>query len=193
MGIQASPKDTAKVIAAVTFMLAPSSLFAGGYGTAGVEDATVGQQTAQGEIWCQRMETNVPEDLYRQMDCGPGRAGVAASAVVPARVTTREQRGLRGIFSNLRHVPQGRSNDSDGPGTRVSTVGGGGSGPNPSPSPSPTPPTTTASTDKWDRLNELGVTRENFDGQSQSLRDQVVDYVKENGGGGDWSGFSPNQ
>lgn len=181
-------KKVAIIAVAVSFAALPMTAVAGGYGTAGVADDSVSQYAAQGTVFCPRLEEQVPERLYADMDCG-GTTGMARSAVAPDRVENRP--GLGNFFRNLRHEPRPSiRTDDDNPERRI--VEPDGPGNNPQPSPKPTPPTSTASVNKWERLSDFGVNQDNFWSQSQSFRDSVMDYRSTNGFDGDWSGFNPN-
>ena len=176
-------RNSTNVIAMVAFAACPTSLVAGGYGTAGVADATVGQQTAQAQVWCQKLESEIPADLVAQMDCGSATVGIARSSVANDRITNNNPRG--GLFGLGPHQRGPRvQNDDDGPSPRITT---NDDGPNTNPT-----PTTSDNVGKWDRLSELGVTRGNLRSQSQEFRSQFQDYRSNNGTGGDWSSFNPN-
>ena len=182
MGYSGKPT---KIIAMLAFAACPTFLVAGGYGTAGVSDANVGQQTAQTQVWCQKLESEVPANLHAQLDCGPATAGIARSAVADDRITNDRPRG-GGLFGLGPHVPGPRvQNDDDGPSPRFTSNEDG-----PDTDPSPTP-TASAEVGKWDRLSELGVTPNNFSSQSSEFQEQFSDYTDENGFGGDWSTFNP--
>lgn len=45
---------------------------------------------------------------------------------------------------------------------------------------------------KWDRLSEIGVTRDNFRDQDKEFRQDVRDFRRSDTFDGDWSGFDPN-
>ncbi|AZQ66846.1 hypothetical protein EF888_06655 [Silicimonas algicola] len=182
---QAFHNSSTTIITAVALTIAPLPLLAGGYGAAGVSDANVGQQSAQGsQVYCERLDASVPEDLYAQMDCGP--SGVARSAVAPERITNG---GIAGFLSGLfRPAPA----ESDSPrGQRTVSRDDNDSGPNPNPGPKPTPPDETTSVAKWERLEQLGVTRGNLSEQPKEFREQVMEYRSTHGAQGDWSGFDP--
>jgi hypothetical protein len=44
---------------------------------------------------------------------------------------------------------------------------------------------------KWERLNELGITKENLKDQDEEVRDAIEDLVKNPPANGDWSVFQP--
>lgn len=176
----------------------PSAALAGGYGTAGVKDATVGQSpTATATVWCPKLKTDVPIALHQQMDCGEGAVGTAKPAVA------RERFGGRGLFGLPPHQPSGpRSalDDSDTPVTRANPpTGPGDDTPSDEPEqptdepdrPDDRPPSGGPKT-KWERLADFGVNSDNFFDQPDDFRSAVQDFRKTNGGyGGDWSGFDP--
>ena len=184
MRIQAYLENPAAFIATVAMALVPFSSLAGGYGSAGVADATVSQYRDIDSVWCQKLEANIPAELFGQMDCGQAATGVARSAVADDRITNRDSLGLRNFLSNFRHIP-GRTipTDDDGPSLRVTNVREDGHKPNPTP---------TSNVGKWERLSDFGVTHENFGSQSEEFREQVGEYRSTHGVDGDWSGFSPD-
>ena len=163
-------KSTALVIAIAGACAMSGAAVAGGYGTAGVRDASVSQSaTAEATIWCPRLEADIPLRLQEQMDCGQSVAGVAPTEP-------------RGFFSSFRHVPRNnRPIDRD----VTENV------PNPREPSTPQDPGT-AFVGKWDRLDELNVTPGNYQDQSPEFRGSVNDYISENGRDADWSGFQGN-
>lgn len=150
----------------------PAAALAGGYGVAGVRDATVGQSVAAGQtVWCPRLNSEIPFELQEQMDCG----GAPAAG-----------RNRPGFFANFRHVPEGSSPN----------VRDGNRDPVPNqvtqrpPSPGDDGPRPTGDTiGKWDRLGELNVTPDNYSQQGQDFIDDVRDFSTRNGSGGDWTEF----
>lgn len=191
MGKRIYFKSFAAAIASLTVTSAPTTLVAGSYGSAGVSDAEVGRYAGQATVWCERLDANVPERLFRQMDCGAPDDGIARSAVAGERVNNRS-RGLGGLFGNFRHV---RGNtidtDDDDPPRNLRTTQTPTDDDEPTPVASDDPPTPSSSVGKWDRLSDLGVTPSNFGNQSESFKDQVNDYRRSNTDG-DWSGFDPD-
>ncbi len=170
----------------------PSAALAGGYGTAGVKDATVGQSPTQtAMIWCPKINTEVPVDLHAQMDCGDG---VAVGTAQPA--VARERFGGRGLFGLPAHQPQGGTPD-DGDGgtpTPVVTPPGGPDNPDVTPPDEPNePPTGNGGTKtKWERMADFGITRDNYKSQPKEFRDSVKDFIESKGTRKtDWSGFEP--
>lgn len=152
-------RNRSRIIALAAFVACPSMLVAGSYGTAGVQDAAVGQQSAQAEVWCQKLETEVPANLYAEMDCGSA-TGVARSAVADNRITNRFS--LRDLFVRRpQPLPDLRDDsDEDGP-DRPRPIASNENDPD-----TPSTPTASNSVGKWDRLSELGVTSGNLQNQS---------------------------
>ena len=165
----------ATMAVAVSFAVAPVALTAGSYGSSAVKDDRVGRQASAGkDVWCGRLDRNIPAELAAQMACN----GSARSAVA----TNRVNRFFRIPLPTNRRIPT--DDDNPAPRTVVTT----------SEKPTPTPETPTASTSvgKWDRLGQLNVTPQNFDQQSQSFRNQVRGYYDTaDGPNGNWSGFNP--
>ncbi len=164
-------------------LVLPGVATGGGYGTAGVSDATVGAPTeATALVWCPKIKAEIPIQLQAQMDCSDGVAvGTATPVVAPARFGT----GLLGLPP---HQPKGRNvtNDDDGP-TSILTV-------NEKLNPGPIAPDPADNAiGKWDRLSQLGVDRQNYDQQSQDFRDAVKNYRSTHGTSGDWTNFNPSQ
>ena len=156
--------NIATVAMVATLMAAPAALMAGSYGSTAVKDDNVGRYASTGnQVWCARLDRNIPADLAAQMECG----GSARPAVADNRIT---------------RLPSS-SRDEDKDDRRTVTRR----------KPEPETPTTGGKPGKWDRLGQLNVTPQNFDQQSPSFRDQVRSYYDTAGGpNGDWSGFNPN-
>ncbi len=182
---------SANILVMASLAIVPSAVSAGGYGTAGVSDANVGQQVAQGGIWCPALEATISETLYTQMDCEGG----PRDAVAGERITN-ERRGLFGIFGA--HEPRPSvQNDDDDPAPRVTrnqptpnTPSGEPTDEGPSDDPKDDDPVA-ANVGKWDRLGEIGVTRENYrDRTTSEFRSRVGEYRNREGYDGDWSGFN---
>lgn len=177
----------------------PTTALAGGYGTAGVKDATVGQSTAQtATIWCPKLKTEVPITLAQQMDCG---AGVAVGTAQPA--VARERFGGRGLFGLPPHQPSGARSaldDDDSPitgGTPPVQPGGETPSddperPNDDPPSDDTPDQGSGSKSKWERLSDFGVTGENYKEQPREFKQAVREFREKNGVKGDWSDFDPS-
>jgi hypothetical protein len=165
-------------VAVAALAAATNPLAAGSFGSAGTEDARVGRYAGQTTIWCERLEASVPEQLFRDLDCGSDES-VVRDAVAGERVTNRGG-GLVGLLGP--HIRGGNTpNDDDGPSDGLTILDRY----------KPTPETGSDDpVDKWDRLGELGVTPENFDEQSDSFKEQVGDYI--DSGDSDWSGFNPS-
>ena len=171
-----------KTVFLAAIVTLPGMALAGGYGTAGVKDARVGNMASEtATIWCPKLKTDIPIDLQRQMDCGDGIAvGSAKPAVAPARFG-------RGPFGLPPHVPSGGGSPFDD-GDPTPTAGT----PDSPDGPSDTPPDNNNQfTSKWDRLNSLGITQDNYSSQPPSTQSAVSDYFNNNGADGDWSGFNP--
>lgn len=174
------------VLLAAVFGL-PCAASAGGYGSAGVKDATVAPPaTATATVWCPRLNTEVPISLQSDLNCG------RTVAVGVARPKVARERFERGLFGLPAHVRSGNtpSNDDSGPGPfPVATPT---QSPSPEPQPNtPTPDGSNTSVAKWDRLADLGVNPSNFDSQSDDFKRAVGDYLDVEGPLGDWSGFNP--
>ena len=168
---------------------APLPSFAGGYGEAGVKDATVGQLPAEtAAIWCPKLRTEVPIELQRQLDCEDGvPVGTARPAVAPARFGG-------GLFGLPPHQPIGGNSamvDGGSPLNRLVSAPGDNTDSPENPKDPNNGNNSGAPTAKWDRLGELGVTPENLGQQSEEFREAVRDYTRNNGGAGDWSNFNP--
>ena len=174
MGNQAFMRNTAKVLAVMAVAAAPASVSAGSYGSAGVSDAKVGRTAATDTVWCERIEANVPRNLFAQMEC-------ASPAVAGERITNR--RTLKDFFTVRRNGPTKDPKENDDPDRRVTTN---------TPDDDPDTPTANEPVGKWDRLNDLGVTPSNFNRQSPDFKEEFQDFFEENGGRGDWSGFDPS-
>lgn len=196
-------------LAAIVWL--PATAFAGGYGTAGVKDATVGQSTAQtATIWCPKLKTEVPITLAQQMDCG---AGVAVGTAQPA--VARERFGGRGLFGLPPHQPSGgRSalDDDDSPitggtppvqpGDETPSDDPGRPNddppndeperPNDDPPSDDTPDQGSGSKSKWERLSDFGVNGENYNEQPREFKQAVKEFREKNGVKGDWSDFDPS-
>lgn len=156
----------------------PFPVMAGGYGEAGVRDATVGQMpTETAAVWCPKLRTEVPIELQRQLDCEDGVAvGTAQPAVAPSRFT-------RGLFGLPPHQPIGGTSalDDDGDPQGIPIVASGDQNDDDRSGP----------VSKWDRLNELGVTRENFDQQSDEFRLSFDAFARDKDNDADWKDFNP--
>lgn len=173
----------------------PSVSSAGGYGTAGVSDARVGQSAvATATLWCPRLNAEVPLELVRQMDCGDGVAvGSAQPAVAPARIR-------RGPFGLPPHDPsrleEDRNDPDNDPVVVVSTnpsPNDNGSDDNDNSDPNDNtsdPNNNDGFVDKWTALGDYGVTQDNYDQQPPEVMQPIEDYFNAHGGDGDWSGFS---
>ena len=179
------------IIAAVVAM--PTAVLAGGYGTAGVKDATVGQSpTETASVWCPKLGAEVPVDLRRQMDCGDG---VAVGTAKPE--VARERFGGRGLFGlppHQRSGPRSALDDDDGPRVLVTAPAGPDETPNERPTGNGEDEPTGGGSDtktKIQRLGELGVTLSTIPNQSKEFQDSFNDYFAENGAHGDWSNFNP--
>lgn len=169
----------------------PGVAFAGGYGTAGVKDARVGQFSSDSAfIWCPKLREEVPADLFRQMDCGDGAAQPAVAG----------ERFGGGLFGIPPHVPSGPRPPRDGNENPPSPPGGGGGETPPGGGGGETPPgggggepppSGSGPIAKWDRLGELGVTRETIGQQSKSFQDAYREFRTQNGVRADWSSFNP--
>lgn len=177
----------------------PSAALAGGYGTAGVKDARVGQSPTQtAVIWCPKLKTEVPLALSQQMDCSDG---VAVGTAQPA--VARERFGGRGLFGLPPHQPQAPRSaldkeytpvaDNDPPGRpNDEPPGGEQEPPSNEPSGNDTPKETGGIKTKWERLADFGVTPENLQSQPRDFKTSVKDYLKDHGPRTDWSGFDPS-
>lgn len=175
---------TARTLLILGICTMPGVVLAGGYGTAGVKDASVGQSsTAEATVWCPKLEADIPLRLQEQMDCG--QAPVAAAP-----------RERRGFFASFRHVPQGGNRDtggSDGPNDQPSPRVAEGPNDGPRPQVSEGPRTQeSASIGKWDRLSQMNVTPQNIGSQSPQFQQQFNDYFNTHGAAGDWTNFKPN-
>lgn len=179
-------RHAAKAGAVALFGLVPGALMAGGYGNTAVMEGRVGQSASAGDtVWCQRLKEDIPVSLYGQMDCGPAQVGTARAAVAGDRVTNRPTT-LRDFFSGFRNVRQPREDNTDnGPTPKVTDV----TDKTPKPEPTPKPKTNVT---KWERLDDFGVTPENYGEQSPEFREKVGDYLSDHGPTDDWSGFNPN-
>lgn len=174
----------------------PGIALAGGYGTAGVKDASVGQTaSSSATVWCPKVKSEVPFELYAEMDCGDGRVagGVATPKVAPERFGDEPPIQI-GPFQFQPHVRSGpqpnRNNDDtplvlripespespDTPVVPISVV----------PEPEPETP---GPIGKWERLNELGVTPENYPDQGEEFFESISDFIGSNPPDSDWSGF----
>ena len=180
----------------VVALTLPFPVMAGGYGEAGVRDATVGQMPAEtAAVWCPKLRTEVPIELQRQLDCEDGIAvGTAEPAVAPARF-------VRGLFGLPPHQPIGGSSALEDDGDRpVVPTTATPTPANPTPQ-DPTPevtdreepenPGSSGPKSKWERLNELGITKENLKDQDEEIRDAIENLVKNPPPNRDWSGFQP--
>jgi hypothetical protein len=171
----------------------PGIALAGGYGTAGVKDASVGQiASSSGTIWCPKVKTEVPFELYAEMDCGDGQVGFATPQVAPERFGDEPPIRI-GPFRLPPHVRSGPQPDSgddtplvrsipespESPTTPVVPIGV-------VPEPEPETP---GPIGKWERLNELGVTPENYADQGEDFYQSVSEYIDSNPPNNDWSGF----
>lgn len=165
-------------------LLLPFPIQAGGYGEAGVRDATVGQMPAEtAAVWCPKLRTEVPIELQRQLDCEDGVAvGTARPAVAPARFS-------RGLFGLPPHQPIGGSSALEGDGAPpvVPTTATDTRDTNDTPE----TVTTAGPKSKWERLGELGITPENLRDQDKRTREAIANFVKSPTDAPDWSSFNP--
>ena len=159
-----------------TAMILPTLAAAGGYGSAGVKDATVGPAaTATATVWCPAIKAEIPVTLQAEMDCGE------AVAVGSAKPKVARERFGPGPFGLPPHQRIGPSpNDDDGDRPPLTTVSK-----NPVPEDGPSP------IDKWGRLGQLGVNPSNYHQQGQGFLDKVDAFRNQAGTGGDWSSFNP--
>lgn len=58
--------------------------------------------------------------------------------------------------------------------------------------PTPEPEQPTSRPDKWERLGEMGINRDNFGDQPKETREQIREYRETHGVKGDWSNFEVN-
>ena len=169
--------NRALAVAAMAAAIAlPGAVSAGGYGSAGVKDDRVSNYASAGDqVWCTRLDRNVPQALAAEMNC---RGTPTASR------TTRS--GLAGFFSRLRSNPDAKypEEDDDNDSSVASRA------PRPD---KPEKPTETAVVNKWERLAELNVTPENFQEQDAEFQNAVGDYLSTHGADEDWSGFNPKR
>ena len=173
------PNRTSALFA--TMLMLPGWAVAGGYGEAGVRDATVAPPaTATASVWCPKLRTEVPVALQNELDCGEAVAvGSAEPKVAPSRFT-------RGFFGLPAHEPSGvQPNFEDGDGTPFPVAQ-----PAPNAPQQPSPPAN-QSIGKWERLSQLGVNPQNIQNQSQSFTNAFNDYFSTHGASGDWSNFNP--
>ncbi len=147
-------------------ILAPGPALAGDYGSAGIADSLVTPFASRQHVWCQKLELFVPANLHAQMDCSRSPNGMAYSAVLDSGISIENSPRQR-----LRRAQGGEDE------TRRKDAEQNQSA------------TSAASVDKWERLNELGVTRENYRDQSDGFRKEVSDFVANKEPGSDWSGF----
>lgn len=185
------------ILAAVVAL--PGMAIAGGYGTAGVKDARVGNagpETAM--VWCPKLRAEVPIRLQQQMDCSEG---VAVGTAEPAVARERFGGGLFGLPAHVPSGPRSALNDDETPPgapTNPTNPTDPTDNDDPTPTPTPdddddTPPTGGQPKTKWERLADFGVNGSNFDQQSDDFLSSVQDFREANGGyGGDWSGFNPS-
>lgn len=175
---------TNRTLTAVAITLAislPWAVSAGGYGSAGVKDDRVSNYaTAGDQVWCSRLDRNVPQALAAEMNC---RGTPTASR--------QRSGGLAGFFSSLRSNPNAKypEEDHDNPPTVVSR--------NPRPEtpsePEPeTPPTAKGPVDKWERLADFNVNPDNLQSQDRDFKNSVKDYLSSHGPKADWSDFNPD-
>lgn len=157
-----------------TVMFLPGLAAAGGYGSAGVKDATVGPaSTATATVWCPALKTEIPVSLQAEMDCGEA---VAVGTATPK--VARERFGP-GPFGLPPHQRIGSTpNDDDGDRPPLTTT-----------SKNPVPEDNNNSIDKWGRLGQLGVNQSNYHQQGQGFIDKVDAF--RNGTDGNWANFKP--
>lgn len=179
-----------KTLLLTTALSLPGIASAGGYGTAGVSDASVGQTASAGEtVYCRNLNTEVPRQLYVEMDCGDGvLTGFATPQVAPERFTDEPEE--TGFFGLPPHVRSGPTPNDDNDRPRLID----NERPDPDDNGTPTVPVDkepepeTGPIGKWERLNELGINRDNFGDQGPGFVQDIRDY-RESNPGGDWSGF----
>jgi hypothetical protein len=188
----------AAVFAAALAATIPFQATAGSYGEAKVRSG-VANFAAADNVWCNRVQADVPRKLAAQMDCGGSgsvavtRAGTGSSGgglfsrlrgdgVDRNTVSMRQNQGNRTRVANTSNT---RSNGAGGSNAGSGSTGGNSGG-----------GTNTASnggnqfTGKYERYEELGLARGQIHREEQSVRDAVRDYLSQNGQEGDWSGFN---
>ncbi|NNF92903.1 MAG: hypothetical protein HKM96_16060 [Boseongicola sp.] len=157
-----------------TVMILPTLAAAGGYGSAGVKDATVGPSaTATATVWCPALETEIPVALQADMNCGEA---VAVGSAKPKVARERFGPGPFGLPPHERIGPTPKDDDNDQP--PLTTVSK-----DPAPDNNPV--------DKWGRLGQLGVNQSNYHQQGQGFIDKVDAFRNQAGTSGDWSNFQP--
>lgn len=198
-------KTTSAITLLSVALVLPLAANAGGYGATALRDGAVANRTAGAKVPCPRLGQNVPANLAAQMDCGSATPRVAGER-------TRNTGG--GLFGGhqIGSAPPANSDDDqpspvsqnngpsdDGPGDDDSdpidvdiddgpTDGGDGDGGDGSDGGGDD-----GFTSKADRLDELGVTLDDFDNLDDGFKDSFEDFFQSNGPGGDWSGFNPDQ
>ncbi len=176
-------------IAVFTLLSPTGAALAGSYGNTAVRDGAVANSTTeQATVLCPRLERRVPETLAAQMDCSIGQA---RPAVAGARVRNNP---IANFFDRFPHQPRPSvEKDDDGPTVRrISAPDDDSSTPD---LPTPTTPSDSGNSGpktKWDRLNELGISPENFEDQPDNVRNDIVSFAKSNPSDADWSDFEPN-
>jgi hypothetical protein len=162
-----------RIVVTVGAVLLPASVMAGGYGTAGVKDATVSQSaTSEATIWCPKLKQEIPLRLQQQMDCGEDK---------PAG----EKGARQGFFSAFHHIPQGNRpsarDDNDKPSKPRVVASAAGSVEESAKTP----------VNKLERLEQLNVSLDSLGKQSPEFQEQFNDFYSANGPNGDWSKFEP--
>lgn len=129
---------------AMSFLLFPSTMLAGSYGSSGIDDSSVTLFVPQEHVWCQKLETVIPLELAAQMECGDSSTGFVRSAVAGERTSRNRSLGVRTLLSDFRHNPIGHepnSSDSDDNKrprvTNISNEGGPETGPDTNPQDNP--------------------------------------------------------
>lgn len=183
MGRNSHPSSVLSIVVAAAVTLIPAPLMAGAYGASAVKDATVSNQVASNAtVYCARLKQDIPVSLQSQMDCGTG---------APLAVKAKQS-----FFERFRHVPQSRTRELGGA-TRAPVAENDGprTPPTATDRPAPTPVAEAPkpqSVNKWERLGQLGVTRDNFGQQDNDFFSDVKDHLATQGPEGDWSGFRAN-
>lgn len=174
-----------KSVAVMMSLFIPGALWAGSYGESAARDGAVANISSnQATVPCPRIGRSIPASLAAEMDCGTAQA---TPAVAGERV--RNNNPFASIFGRHQRGSGPTASSGDGPNTasQSNDTVVVRSDPTPTDSDSSSGPVP-----KWDRLGELGVTRDNFASQPDSFKEDFSSYADENGLGGDWSGFNPD-
>lgn len=174
-----------RTVVILTLMTLPGTGYAGSYGESAVRDASVTNSASntKGTVPCPRLNRRVSQSLAAQMDC---TIGVAKPAVAGARTSNNP---IANFFA--RHPNEARSGsvfDGDRGSQNRSSTSRVATEPNPAP---PSNDSDSGRRSKWDRLGDLGITRENYKDQSDDIKSQIHDFRQGNPSDVDWSDFDP--